>query len=576
MDRVRELMGRLASLTAEELAELRGLISSQFEELDTDEATVEDIAVLQELAGFGTLVLTETGEREQREAQAQADRIAAREQIQALNPPAEPENPEADPAADPADPADPASGDPEAADPAAPASDPVPEPVAASAQIAARMAAQGTPTPSPEATPARARNRPVLVAAGPLRGRVDPSAPLEDRMELAEAIGETLYRMPRHGAARGDVVLASAAWSYPENRDLRRARGSQQEISNMLEAVASPEALTATGGICAPTNVDYAVPTWATADRPVRDALPGFQATRGGILYVTPPDIAALAAATAVWTEATDASPGATTKPVIQVTCGSTVQVYVEAVSTRLGFGNMFNLFAPEQVAANTDLAIAAAARIADNNLLNLIAAASVAGVTTATMLGATRDLLTACHQAIASYRNAHRIPDTQKFTAIFPQWLRNEIKIDMLRELAHDNSGAFNVWMISDEQVDALFTAIGINPVWHLDGQPSSVSGGVAQQMTIQTATGAIETFPTKVVWYLYPEGFFQFLDAGRLDLGVVRDSTLDATNDYETFVETFEGVAYRGFANGALQMVSTVCASGASAATIGSVTCP
>jgi len=27
---------------------------------------------------------------------------------------------------------------------------------------------------------------------------------------------------------------------------------------------------------------------------------------------------------------------------------------------------------------------------------------------------------------------------------------------------------------------------------------------------------------------------GTFQFLDGGRLDLGVVRDSTLDATNDY------------------------------------------
>lgn len=27
------------------------------------------------------------------------------------------------------------------------------------------------------------------------------------------------------------------------------------------------------------------------------------------------------------------------------------------------------------------------------------------------------------------------------------------------------------------------------------------------------------------------------QYLDGGRLDLGVVRDLTLDATNDYETF---------------------------------------
>ena len=565
MERIRELIGRLQSLSADELSELRTLISSQFEELDNDEATVEDIAVLQELAGFGQLVMTEQGEREAKEQQAQADRIAAREAIQALNPPAEGEPPPAE-GEPPAESEPAAEGEPPAeGEPAADA--PVPEPVAASATIAANMAAAaGTPTPSPEATPP-ARRRGVLTAAGALRGRQDPNAPIENRMDLAKAMAETLQRMPRHGSPRGDVLLASASWDYPPERQL----GSDVwENEAKLDAVTGIEALTATGGICAPTNVDYAVPTWATADRPVRDALPAFQATRGGILYLTPPDLAAMAGATAIWTEATDASPGATTKPVIQVACGSTVQVYVEAVSTRLGFGNMFDRFAPEQVAANTDLAIAAAARIADNNLLNLIAAACVQDVTTATSLGATRDILTACHQAIASFRNAHRIPDTQRFTAIFPAWLRNEIKVDMLRELAHDNSGSWNVLMISDEQVDALFTGIGINPVWHLDGQPSGVSGGVAQQMTIQTATGIIEPFPTAVVWYFYPEGFFQFLDAGRLDLGVVRDSTLDATNDFETFVEVFENVAYRGFANGAIQYVSTIAASGASQATV------
>ena len=193
-----------------------------------------------------------------------------------------------------------------------------------------------------------------------------------------------------------------------------------------------------------------------------------------------------------------------------------------------------------------------------------------------ADVLGATRELLTAVYQGTAAYRNAHRIPETQTITAIFPVWVRDLLKIDLLRELAHDNSGAFNVLQISNEQIDALFSNAGINPIFHLDGQPSGVSGGVAQTFAIQT-TGAILTFPGKLVWYLFPEGMIQFLDGGRLDLGVVRDSTLDATNDYETFVEVFENVAFRGFANGAIQYVSTLCASGASAATVTSTgTCP
>ena len=62
---------------------------------------------------------------------------------------------------------------------------------------------------------------------------------------------------------------------------------------------------------------------------------------------------------------------------------------------------------------------------------------------------------------------------------------------------------------------------------------------------------------------WLLYVEGSFQFFDGGRLDLGVVRDSLLDATNDYETFVEPFETVAFRGIE--AYQVQSTVAPTGA-----------
>jgi hypothetical protein len=62
---------------------------------------------------------------------------------------------------------------------------------------------------------------------------------------------------------------------------------------------------------------------------------------------------------------------------------------------------------------------------------------------------------------------------------------------------------------------------------------------------------------------------GTFQFLDGRRLDLGVVRDSTLDATNDYETFLELFEGIAFRG--NECPQVQSTIMPNGGSARTIG-----
>jgi hypothetical protein len=73
-------------------------------------------------------------------------------------------------------------------------------------------------------------------------------------------------------------------------------------------------------------------------------------------------------------------------------------------------------------------------------------------------------------------------------------------------------------------------------------------------------------------VGWLLYVEGSFQFLDGGRLDLGVVRDSVLDATNDYETFVEPFEAVAFRGVE--VYRVLSTVLPTGASAGSIATTT--
>lgn len=559
MEKIRELLGRLTALTAEELTELRSLIVEEFDRLDAEPTTPENGAIITELAEASDQVLAESGNRDAAMAEAEEAKESARERIAALKG----EEPEAEETTE-EEKEEPAEELPAAEE--APAEEEVetPEPVAASA--VARMAGR-TPPPSPERETEPQPNRVSLVATGALRGLRDPSNPIEDREEFATAMAETLQRLPRHGAPRGDILLASGRWEYPEER---RLGGDPEENTRKMEAVTSPEALVATGGICAPGNVDYAVPTWATADRPLRDGLAAFQATRGSVRFVQPPDVSALEAATSIWTAATDAAPGAATKPVLTVACGSTEEVLVDAIPTRVQFGNMQGRFAPEQVAANTDLAIAAAARIAENNLLNKIAEKCVKGVANKEIvLGATRDLLMMIDQVRAQQIQLHRLPDAQVITAIFPRWVKDLIRIDLLREVGHDNSSDWNVLKITDAQVSELLRAHGVNAIFHLDGQSAAVEGGVSQVFAAPVK-GTIKAFPTKLVWYAFPEGQMQFLDAGRLDLGVIRDATLDATNDYETFLETFEGIAFRGYANGALQLVAELCASGGSAGTV------
>jgi hypothetical protein len=72
-------------------------------------------------------------------------------------------------------------------------------------------------------------------------------------------------------------------------------------------------------------------------------------------------------------------------------------------------------------------------------------------------------------------------------------------------------------------------------------------MDGEAGQQFNVQNP-GPVNAWPTSVVSYMFPAGAFQFLDNGKLDLGIVRDATLNAANDFMLFSETFEAVVFRG----------------------------
>jgi hypothetical protein len=460
----------------------------------------------------------------------------------------------------------------------------------------ARMAAvAGRAQPSPSARSTSVTRPTITAAASAGSAGIVAGSVLESPEQLAELMAETLRTMGYDPSGPRRVLVASAKWDYPEDRRLGR---EPFENGRKFERVCSPRAVLASGGICLPVNVDYSVPTWATADRPLRDGLPAFQADRGGLRYATPPDIgvvdlqgtaSGLGSATAVWTEATDANPASAVKPVYQVECGSEQLTYVNAVPTRVQFGNMQGRFAPEQLAANTELAIAAAAREAELELLTLLYNASTQ-VKTAEFLGATRDLLASVDIITAQYRSSHRFPRNISLTAIFPEWVKDLVRADLARELAHDNAGPVNVLAIIDQQIEEWFSTRGINVIWTLDGLKAGDYGTGGSAITNQyfpTVTaantansgnaitpqwpGQSSSAAFMVAWLLFVTGTYQFLDGGRLDLGVVRDSTLDATNDYETFVETFEGAAFRGIE--AIQVQSMVQPSGGSASTLATI---
>lgn len=99
--------------------------------------------------------------------------------------------------------------------------------------------------------------------------------------------------------------------------------------------------------------------------------------------------------------------------------------------------------------------------------------------------------------------------------------------------------------------------------------GGAITVNGiSIASQTYPEAAAGdVLPGFPDQIDSLLFASGSWLFLDGGNLDLGLVRDSTLNDRNRYRQFMETFEGAAFRGIES--LRMVMTVQPTGQTSGT-------
>lgn len=570
-EELKNLLARLREpgenpLSNEELTQLRDGLREHAEELRDAERTDEVVTTLTEIA----TAIGEIRAEQQTRADAAAERD--RQAQEALDAIAQGDDDSGDDAGDAGDAtaadtgadaagSDDAAGDADAGATGADAADTT-LPVAAAGtparpKLGSVKAPVGRAPRKPEA-PGLLRAKATLTAAGDL-----PGYSAGDEISSIDKLGASMAKKLR-SMPTGTSVVASLTTEYPEERMLRQG-ATEANDEKMRAVIDDTQALTAAGGVCGPVAVDYNIPTFASTERPVRDALVRFGAERGGVTFTPPPKIADVSGATGIWTEAVDADPQSATKAILDVDCGSPETVLVDAVTTRLRFGNMQGRFQPEVVTANTQNALAAAARVADVNLLNKIHVASVE-VTVAPAQGAGRALLVIIDQALAAIRYRMRLSDSARYRIIPPRWLKDMIRADFTKELP---SGTDRLGM-TDAEIDAYLTARGVNANWHLDGvAASTVTGRTYPDQTFaDQAAGALAGFPAKVVFPIFPEGSFQFLDGGELNLGVVRDSTLNATNRYETFVETFENVAFRGVES--LWVEATIAATGAASGTI------
>ena len=388
---------------------------------------------------------------------------------------------------------------------------------------------------------------PVVITAGADIPGYTAGAEMSNSTDIAEAMVSRLHGLRRVKGGDGEQhIVASLTTKYPESRVL-----TQDTESNIakIKAVASPEALIASGGHSTPFEVKYDIFGFGTTDRAIRDSLPRFAADRGGIRYILPPVLSDYGNAVGVWTNATDTNPGTDVKSSLTITAATETTVATDAVTLQLQFGNLMTRAYPELVARHNELALIQHAREAEQYIAGKISDASTA-ITSSSLIGVARDFLVQVGRAATAYRSRHRLDPAQQLKVIAPSWIKDAMRADLVLSMPGDST--LNV---ADAEIDGYLAARGVSITFSLD---LDVFGA--------QSSGAMLEFPDTFSWYMFAEGTFLFLDGGTLDLGIIRDSTLVGTNDYKMFVETFEGIAKVGVES--LVVTSTISVNGVAAA--------
>jgi hypothetical protein len=359
----------------------------------------------------------------------------------------------------------------------------------------------------------------------------------------------------------GDFV--SIASGEKAGFDFTIGQDAQENFGILREAQARSQALVASGGCQPPITPLYEFFRLADPQAPVEDYLTAVQAPRGGIRHIVSPNTSAALtdARTGLDKSTKDRDYSGSTvqdtsgpKSVAKVDCPSVNEEYVVAVSQIIEFDNLQYRIFPEQVAAfQEDVAVAFASK-KEVFYLDYINTHSTA-VTSDYDYGASRSILRDWTLAATAYRKRHGMARTATLVFVCPDWAMEALRLDM----ALNADGGLDLYDVTDARILAALSARNIQPVWYNDA-PTAAS---TQKFDGAQTTGALNGWPATVTAYIHAPGTFVRLDGGTLDLGLVRDSALNGTNDLQLFMEEWIGAAMLGLES--VKLTSSITVNGA-----------
>ena len=341
-----------------------------------------------------------------------------------------------------------------------------------------------------------------------------------------------------HGTER---LVATVRNSFENEVDDRASPKDMEELFRHLTRQDAQDALVAGGGWCAPSDIRYDFFNVACSDGLVD--LPTFGVTRGGIRHPVSPSLAdvfsnpaafggfsATFASSSVpwlWTETDDVATvtGTPNKPAMRVPCPSFTERRLECYGITLTAGNLTDDAYPEATTNFLRLLLAAHEHAMNGRIIATMLALSSTIVSGGSFISTVAPVFNQVLGSVAlagvDYRERFGMCDSDVLEVLIPKWVREAVRSDLAWRLKVE------LLAVTDAQIDGYFTARRIRPQWVSDWQvrATGLPGNPAAQLT---------AWPTEFTFLIYAAGSFLLGNGLTLDLGVVRDSVLNAENDF------------------------------------------
>jgi len=383
----------------------------------------------------------------------------------------------------------------------------------------------------------------VITAAAATSG-----APIGSQIDSLEALSRFIHQHARSlTVTNGNPAYTPFATIQRRVGDVLGEHTDPHQVLATLNRLSNPEVLVAAGGWCSPSDIRYGFFNIACQARTGLIDLPTFGVDRGGVRWPTSPSLAdVLANPTAfvpftsqtfnaasmpwLWTETSDilAVTGGATKPCIRVPCPTFEEARLECFGHCVTAGNLADSSYPENTANFLTLLMAAQLRVENFRYLAQMASMSTLSPAASGGLGAAGSgviapVLGAIEMQATDYRTKYGMCDDDLLEAVFPIWIKAMVRSDLAKRAGMD----LDAFRVTDGMIADWFDSRGVRAQFVGEYQ-ARTAGYPGLYSTTMTA------WPTQVEFLLYAAGTFQRGDGMSLDLGVVRDSVLNATNDH------------------------------------------